>query len=64
MEVTCAAAGYRERGNFSNGVASVSNVPSSNCQILFKGGVPAKFGPVGGGRSLTCRFVGTTADCN
>ncbi|MCP4807566.1 MAG: protein kinase [Proteobacteria bacterium] len=63
MEVTCPS-GYRKRASVTGGKASLSDVPSESCTVLFKGaGAPVKYSPVGGGMRKTCTVTGVTANC-
>lgn len=62
VEITCPG-GFRDRGEFAQGVAVVPAVPPEDCTVRFKGGPPAKYAPVRGGQSLSCSFQGTTALC-
>ncbi|MAY81656.1 MAG: hypothetical protein CL930_12835 [Deltaproteobacteria bacterium] len=63
VELVCSAGSYRKRQSFSGGVARFSGVPGSNCELYFKGGIPAKFTPVRAGKSYGCSIIGTTAVC-
>ena len=63
IEVVCPASGFRDRGGFSNGVASVGGVPREDCDVHFKGGPPVH-AKISGGQSKTCSFQGVTAVCN
>jgi serine/threonine protein kinase len=63
LEVTCPS-GFRQRAAISpGGSVSISNVPNETCVLHFKGGAPARFSPVSGGKSLSCYIQGTTAVC-
>lgn len=62
IEVVCPS-GFRQRSALSGGRGSIASVPQEKCTMYFKGGAPAQFAPVGGGRSLSCSIVGTTAVC-
>ena len=62
IEITCPG-GFRKRASLGGGVGSISDVPQENCSLYFKGGAPAKFAGVSGGRTLNCAIVGTTATC-
>ena len=63
VEITCDN-GFRQRGAFNGQVARVEDVPNSSCTLLFKGGAPATFRPVSGGRSYSCEFPAPgTAAC-
>jgi serine/threonine protein kinase len=63
LEVTCPS-GFRQRTSISpGGSASIGNVPNETCVLHFKGGAPARFSPVSGGKSLSCYIQGTTAVC-
>jgi len=62
IEIKCPS-GFRNRASFAGGAATVANVPQEDCTIYFKGGPPAKFKPVKGGQTLSCRFQGTQAIC-
>ena len=55
--------GFHVRVPFESGVAMIHDVPDLDCTLRFKGGAPARFGPVRGGQSLMCDLVGTTATC-
>ncbi len=59
VEIKCPT-GFRERGDFVGGKATVPNVPREDCEALFKGGPPAKT-RVTGGDSKSCSFVGGNA---
>jgi hypothetical protein len=63
VELNCSAGSYRKKMPFSGGVARFSGVPGSNCELYFKGGIPAKFTPVRAGKSYSCSIIGTTAVC-
>lgn len=63
VEVVCPS-GFRQRTALSGGKGSVPSVPQEACTMYFKGGAPAQFAPVSGGRSLNCSIRGTTAVCN
>jgi len=63
FEVTCPS-GFRQRTALSgSGSGTLAGVPQESCTLFFKGGSPAKYGPVSGGKSLNCQIVGTTANC-
>ncbi len=62
IEVKCAT-GFRQRGSFVNGKATVPDVPAMECDLLFKGGLPAQ-NKISGGQSLNCTFQGGQAVCN
>ncbi|MBL8614121.1 MAG: serine/threonine protein kinase [Deltaproteobacteria bacterium] len=62
FEVSCPG-GFRGRGSLSGGAGSVSGVPGEDCTVYFKGGPPAKYGPVRGGQSISCTIEGNTAIC-
>ncbi len=62
IEVNCPS-GFRQRSALSGGRGSIASVPQEKCVLYFKGGAPAQFAPVNGGRSLSCSIVGTTAVC-
>lgn len=64
-EVKCDS-GVRERGSFVGGKATVPNVPGpgqDNCTLLFKGGGALPKTSVAGGKSYTCTFDGSLANC-
>ncbi len=61
VEITCPN-GFRQRGTFLGGKATVPGVPDQNCDLLFKGGLPA-VNKISGGQSLTCSFVGGQSVC-
>jgi hypothetical protein len=65
VEVTCpdVADWPRPRAPFSNGSATVQNVPASGCYANFKGGAPAKVS-VRGGNSYTCTPGPAGVVCN
>ena len=63
MEVTCPS-GYRKRASVTGGKASLGDVPSESCTVLFKGaGAPVKYSPVSGGMRKTCTVTGVSANC-
>jgi serine/threonine protein kinase len=63
VEITCPN-GFRARGAFSGQTATVPGVPSESCTLFFKGGSPAQFRPVSGGRNYRCTFPAPgTAAC-
>ncbi len=62
FEVTCPS-GFRQRTAISGGTGTLQGVPLESCTLFFKGGAPAKYGPVKGGQTLTCSITGTTAVC-
>jgi len=62
VEVKCP--GARKRAAFSNGKATVQGIPSGEeCELFFKGGMPAKYRGVRAGHSYSCTFPGGTAVC-
>lgn len=62
VEVVCPS-GFRQRSALSGGKGSIASVPQEKCTMYFKGGAPAQFAPVSGGRSFNCSIIGTTAVC-
>jgi hypothetical protein len=64
VEIKCDGSGFRNRGAFSGQSARVQDVPNESCTLYFKGGAPAQFRPVSGGRSYSCEFPAPgTATC-
>lgn len=61
IEVTCPS-GYRQRANFSNGSASLPDVPREDCLVTFRGGPPAR-NKISGGQSKSCTFPSGSAHC-
>ena len=61
LEIKCPG-GYRERAQITENTATFEGVPDEECTLLFKGGVPAKYNPLGWG-TYYCRLTGTTAVC-
>lgn len=63
IEVICPD-GYRQRGSFAGGVASVDGVPTTlPCDVLFKGSIPTQVS-ARGGDNLTCSMDGNQAICH
>lgn len=62
IEVKCPD-GFRQRGSFAGGTATVPAVPAMECDVIFKGGLPAQ-NKIRGGQSLTCAFQGSDLTCN
>lgn len=62
VEVVCPS-GFRQRTALSGGKGSIASVPQEKCTMYFKGGAPAQFAPVNGGRTFSCSIIGTTAVC-
>ncbi|MBT3221643.1 MAG: hypothetical protein HN348_21405, partial [Proteobacteria bacterium] len=61
LEVKCQN-GFRARGSFSGGSATVQSVPIEDCTVFFKGGAPAKTA-IRGGQTKSCSFEGATSNC-
>lgn len=61
VEVRCPG-GFRERADFVAGAARVRAVPEEACDLLFKGGAPAR-AQISGPRAVTCSFRGVAASC-
>ena len=68
VEVACPD-GYRSRATLTLtmgdtiGVGRLSNVPDQACELWFKGGTPAAYGPVRPGQDLRCTVQQSTALC-
>ena len=62
LEVTCPS-GHRARQELQEATATFNDVPAEDCDLLFKGGAPAKFRGISEG-TWYCSLVGTTAICN
>jgi hypothetical protein len=62
LEVACADGSYRERRTLVENTATFDGVPSEDCTLLFKGGVPAKYQPLKYG-TWYCSLTGATAVC-
>lgn len=63
IEVRCPD-GTRKRAAFSGSTANVVGLSGGqDCELRFKGGLPAKYRPVQSGRAYACNFVGSTAQC-
>lgn len=62
IELRCST-GYRMRKAVNTGLVTFRNVPDSPCTLYFRGGVPARFGTVHPGQTLTCRVHEGTATC-
>jgi len=62
VEVKCPG-GFRDRASFSGGKATVPDVPNMECDMFFKGGLPAK-NKIRGGQTKNCTFSGGQAVCN
>jgi hypothetical protein len=61
LELTCSG-GFRSRVEIALNTAVFEGVPSEECTLFFKGGVPAKFRPIRAG-TWSCGLSGTTAVC-
>lgn len=61
LEVNCPG-GYRERQTVTENTAIFDRVPTQDCTLLFKGGVPAKYSPLKYG-TYYCSLTGPTAVC-
>lgn len=62
VEVTCPS-GFRQRGSFAGGTATVPGVPREDCKAKFKGGPPASQ-RVSGGQTISCADQGGAIVCN
>jgi hypothetical protein len=62
LEVDCPDGSYRERRPLEENTAVFDSVPSEDCILLFKGGVPAKYQPLKYG-TFYCSLTGATAVC-
>ena len=62
VEVNCPDGIYRERRTLDENTATFDKVPSQECTLLFKGGVPAKYAPLKYG-TYYCSLTGATAVC-
>ncbi len=62
FELSCAG-GHRQRQRIAQNVAVFDDVPASDCTLLLKGGVPAKFQPMTWG-TYTCGLSGSAMICN
>ncbi|MCB9776946.1 MAG: serine/threonine protein kinase [Alphaproteobacteria bacterium] len=63
VEVVCPS-NYRNRATFAGGRATLTGVPAESCTMFFKGGITQyRFGPVSGGKSLSCSVSGTAMVC-
>lgn len=61
FELTCST--YRERAEISLHTAVFEGVPDNDdCTLFFKGGVPARFHPIGPG-TWSCGLTGNVAVC-
>ena len=61
VEVRCPD-GFRDRAAFAGGKATIANVPNLQCDMFFKGGLPAK-NVIRGGETKNCTFTGGQAVC-
>lgn len=62
LEVNCPDGQFRERVTLTENTAVFDHVPSQECTLLFKGGVPAKYAPLKYG-TYYCSLTGATAVC-
>ena len=62
VEVNCPDGVYRERRVLTENTAVFDRVPSQECTLLFKGGVPAKYSPLKYG-TYYCSLTAATAVC-
>ena len=61
LEIACTS-GYRTRTGIALNTAVFEGVPAEQCTMYFKGGVPAKFGPITQG-TWSCGLSNTVAVC-
>jgi hypothetical protein len=61
IEVTCPD-GFRQRGSFVGGKATIPHVPAMKCDLIFKGGLPAR-NTIRGGETKNCTFNDGIAVC-
>ena len=62
LEVNCPDGVYRERRLVTENTAIFDKVPTQECTLLFKGGVPAKYSPLKYG-TYYCSLTAATAVC-
>lgn len=61
LEISCTS-GFRIRAGISLNTAVFDGVPPEQCTMFFKGGLPAKFGPITQG-TWSCGLSNTVAVC-
>lgn len=62
FELSCAS-GWRARSDVVENTAVFDGVPKEDCTLLFKGGAPARYRPIGWG-TWRCSLADTTAVCS
>jgi hypothetical protein len=62
IEVSCSGTDFRNRASFSGGKATLADVPAVECDLKFKGGLPAA-NKIQGGQTKSCTFPGGQAVC-
>lgn len=62
VELTCPS-GYRNRAVVERRTAVFEGVPQQDCMMIFKGGPPLRYQPLGWG-TYTCQVSGSTVLCN
>jgi len=62
IEVSCPGTGFRQRASFSGGKATLADVPAVECDLKFKGGLPAS-NKIRGGETKSCTFPDGQAVC-
>jgi len=64
MTVLCPS-GFRAKGTFSGGSATVGGVPAGqSCSLIFNGGIsPGRFSGAKAGRTFTCSMIGSGMVC-
>jgi len=61
VELSCPS-GYRQRAAVSEHIALFSDVPPDECTLMFKGGAPYRYNPIGWG-TWACSVVSATLVC-
>lgn len=61
VELSCPS-GYRQRAPVTDYIARFSGVPQDDCTLMFKGGAPYRYRPIGWG-TWACSVVSATLVC-